>query len=95
MGAAARLGLGTGALRLVGHTPNGQAYTANPRRVWLVTGSRAVVDGRELGGIGPLQRQGRLGDFLIPQRGVFATISAFLESFDASRHLWAMTKSDA
>jgi hypothetical protein len=95
MGAAARLGLGTGTLRLAGHTPNGQAYTANPRRIWLVTGSRAVVDRRELGETGPLPEQGRPGDFLIPQRGIFATVSAFLESFDASRHLGAMTKSDA
>src|SRR5215207_9170505 len=84
-----------GALRLAGHTPNGQAYVANPRRIWLVTGGRAVVDGRELGETGPLPEQGRLGDFLIPQRGIFATVSAFLESFDASRHLGAMTKSDA
>lgn len=92
MGAAARVGLGTGSLRLTGRTPNGQKYVANPRLVWLVEESRARLDGKDLGRPGPLPEQARLGDFLIPQRGVFAIASAFLESFDPQRHLAAASK---
>ena len=33
MGTAARLSLGTGKFRLIGHTPNGQTFIANPRRI--------------------------------------------------------------
>lgn len=95
MGAAARLTLRTGKFRLIGHTPNGQTFMANPRRIWAVANSRAVVDGRELGETGALVEQGQLGEFLIPQRGIFAIVSAFLESFDAERHRAAMTKSEA
>ncbi len=39
--------------------------------------------------------QGQLGDFLIPQRGIFAIGSAFLESFDTDRHLAATSKAEA
>jgi hypothetical protein len=92
MGAAARAGLGTGSLRLTGRMPNGQVYVANPTLVWLVGDSRAVVGGRDLGVPRPLPVQARLGDFLIPQRGVFAVASAYLERFDPARHLAATSR---
>lgn len=92
MGAAARLGLRAGNLRLTGHLPNGQAYIASPKTVWLVDESRAVIGGVDLGRPGPLPEQGRLGEFLIPQRGIFAVTSAYLERFDPARHLTLTSK---
>jgi hypothetical protein len=92
MGVAAQLGLGTGNLRLTGRLPNGQTYIANPKTLWLVDESRAVIGGVDLGRPGPLPEQGRLGEFLIPQRGIFAVASAYIENFDPARHLTATSK---
>lgn len=78
IGGAARICFGTGKLNLSGKTPNGQAFLANPRRLWLIDGSRAIVSGRDLGPPGPLARQANLRDFFIPQRGLFAVAQAFL-----------------
>lgn len=75
---AARV-LHTGRLALTGHTPNGQAYIANPMNMWLIRSSRAQIDGRDLGSLAPLPEQVRLGDFWIPQRGIFAFGRAFFE----------------
>jgi hypothetical protein len=72
MGFAAQVFLGTGRMNLIGLSPNGQEFTANPQQVWLVKSSRAVINGVDLGPPGPLPTQARLNDFLIPQRGVFA-----------------------
>jgi hypothetical protein len=96
MSTVARFGLRTGKLRLVGRTPNGQTFAANPRTIWAIRDSRAVVCGEDVGKPGPLPVQAELGEFLIPQRGLFAVGSAFLESFDGERHLAAtsMTQVD-
>jgi len=80
MGVAARVMLGTGKMNLAGQTPNGHEFIATPKQVWLVKSSRAVVQGVDLGPAGPLSSQARLNDFLIPQRGLFATASAFMQS---------------
>ena len=64
--------LRAGALRLHGRVPNGHRFQAAPRRLWAVDGSAAVVEGVRVGPPGPLRRQARLGDFLIPQRGLLA-----------------------
>ena len=69
---AAKLTLGTGRLNLTGLTPNGYRFTGTPRRLWLIESSHAVVDGVSLGPIGPLVHQASLGDFLVPQVGLFA-----------------------
>ncbi len=66
-----------GRLRLAGQTPNGQHFRATPRRIWLVTGSSAHVGGIDVGNPGPLPSQARLGDFFIPQRGLFVAGAAF------------------
>jgi hypothetical protein len=94
MGTTARFALHTGKLRLVGRAPNGQTFVANPFAVWLVSESRAALDGEDLGPIGPLRVQAHLGEFLIPQRGLFAIGSSFLESFDATRHLAVTSQMD-
>jgi hypothetical protein len=49
MGVAARVALGTGRLNLTGLTPNGHRFIGNPRRLWLIESSHAVVDGVSVG----------------------------------------------
>ncbi len=78
MGAASRFVLGTGRINLTGRTPNGHEFIANPRQLWLVKSSRAIISGVDIGPPGPLVEQARLGDFLIPQKGMFAVVRAFL-----------------
>jgi hypothetical protein len=45
----ARMALGTGRINLYGRTPNGHESIANPRRVWLVKSSRAIIRGVDVG----------------------------------------------
>jgi hypothetical protein len=40
-------------------------------RVWRVRGGGAEMDGADLGVPAPLTEQTRLGDFWLPQRGLF------------------------
>ena len=80
-GKAGSLVLGAGRMNLVGAVPNGQRFRANPKRTWVIESSQANVCGRDLGEIGPLSEQIRLGDFWIPQRGRFSTGSPYLEAF--------------
>jgi len=69
--------LGVGKVKLTGLTSNGQSFDANLLRIWFVTDSHAVVNGQRLGTVGPLAEQAHLGDFYIPQRGVFAVGRGF------------------
>jgi hypothetical protein len=80
MGLTAQVILRTGKINLAGRTPNGYEFIANPKQVWLVKSSRAVVDGVDLGPAGPLSSQARLNDFVMPQKGLFAVASAFMQS---------------
>jgi hypothetical protein len=86
MGAAAGRLLDAGRLGLRGRMPNGQWFRASPRRVWAVESSNAVLGGRDLGPPGPLAGQARLGDFWMPQRGLFAVGQAHFERLDPVRH---------
>lgn len=92
MGKAAGRTLGAGNVSLVGQVPNGQQFVANPRLIWMIGSSEATLNGQELGPVGPLPVQERLGDFWIPQRGIFALAQAFLESFDPARHVAATAR---
>ncbi|MBF6302341.1 hypothetical protein IU459_33095 [Nocardia amamiensis] len=78
--------LGVGRVRLSGTSPNGQWFRANPRMMWIVENSRARIDGIDIGPPGPLAEQVRLGDFWLPQRGMFAVGETFFELYDAERH---------
>ena len=78
MGRMASWSLGAGTVKLTGMTSNGQPFDANPLRIWFVTSSHAVVEGQELGPIGPLDEQAHLRDFYIPQRGIFAVGRVFV-----------------
>ena len=71
--------LRAGEVRMTGRAPNGQAFIANPTLVWLIPASSASLDGDDLGELGPAPTPGRLGDFRIPQRGVFAIGRALFE----------------
>lgn len=86
MGMIAGPFLGVGRIRLRGAAPNGQRMTANPRVVWVVTESRAVLAGEDLGRPGRVRPQAHLGDFWVPQRGMLAIGQAYFESFDPTRH---------
>ncbi len=71
MGSVAGGILRSGRVRLHGRTPNGQDFKAAPLRVWMVSEGDAALDGTDFGAIGPLAEQGHLGDFWLPQRGIF------------------------
>lgn len=71
MGPMAGAFLGIGRTRLNGATPNGPLFKAAPQQVWRVVGGQAVLDGVDFGDLGPLSEQTHLGDFWLPQRGIF------------------------
>ena len=86
MGRMAGPFLGVGRVGLHGNAPNGQRFVANPRVLFRVLDSRAVVAGTDLGPPGPVAPQARLRDFWIPQRGMFAIGQAYFEPFDPTHH---------
>ena len=71
--------LGVGKVQLTGTTSNRQHFDANPLRIWYVTDSHAVVEGEDLGPIGALAEQAHLGDFYLPQRGMFSIGRVFIQ----------------
>lgn len=71
MGPMARTMLRTGRIRLSGRTPNGPRFKAAPLQIWRVVGATASYRGQDLGAPAPLGTQAQLGDFWLPQRGVF------------------------
>ncbi|MGB3602696.1 hypothetical protein [Gordonia sp. (in: high G+C Gram-positive bacteria)] len=71
MGPMASGVLGSGRIRLAGTAPNGQRFRAAPLRVWRVVESTATLSGEDFGDPAPLDTQARLGDFWLPQRGLF------------------------
>ena len=71
MGPVAGAVLQSGRMRLRGATPNGPRFRSAPSKVWRVAGGSATYRGRDLGASVPLGDQTRLGDFWLPQRGLF------------------------
>ncbi|MCS5718754.1 hypothetical protein N1027_11480 [Herbiconiux sp. CPCC 205763] len=67
----ARHMLRSGRMRLQGATPNGHRFRSAPVKVWRVVGGAASFNGHDLGAPAPLDVQTRLGDFWLPQRGIF------------------------
>lgn len=78
--------LGVGRLRLQGTTPNGHSFLARPRLLWAVSSSSAALGNVDLGAPEPLATPAQLGQFLIPQRGLFV-IGAATFARDAGRSL--------
>jgi hypothetical protein len=87
--------LGAGMLKLQGSAPNGQRFIANPTRIWFIPDSHATVAGVKLGPVGALHPQARLGDFMIPQKGIFAIGGAMFDVFDPARHAAVATNEEA
>lgn len=85
--------LGAGKLRMAGRVSNGQAFVANPRRLWVIQSARLQIGDRTVDEIGPVEPQAQLGDFRIPQRGILAIGNAAFEPFDPSRHSDAVCRS--
>lgn len=86
MGRVAGRTLHAGTMRMMGTTPNGQRFRVAPKRVWAVVESSATVDGGDVGAPAALAEQAMLGEFRIPQRGLFAVGSSTFEAFDGTRH---------
>lgn len=76
MGTAVGPMLSVGAVRLTGRMPEGQRFGTIPRKVWRITASSATMRGEDLGIPAPLPTQDRLGDFLLPQSGLFFAAGA-------------------
>lgn len=86
MGAVAGPTLQAGRIGLTGRVPNGQGFRANPKRMWFISASTATLRGEDLGTLGSLPVQTRLGDFWIPQRGIFMMGSSRFDAFDPAAH---------
>lgn len=86
LGAVAGLSLRAGRIGMTGRTPNRQLFKASPKRMWIVESSTASLHGEDLGAIGPLQEQTKLGDFWMPQRGIFMIGGAVFDPLDAGAH---------
>jgi hypothetical protein len=97
MGAIAGPFLSVGKVKLLGLTPNDQTFGAIPRRVWRIDRSTAEMRGASLGGPGPLPRQARLADLMMPQRGIFYAENAlaYLPSEEGSPALLMPQKASA
>ncbi len=78
MGAVASSTLGVGKVSMTGLTTNGLPFDANPQRIWRVVDTSARVHGQDVGAPSPLREQAHLGDFWIPQRGIFAMGRVFI-----------------
>ncbi|WP_461491234.1 hypothetical protein [Pontibacter sp. HJ8] len=78
--------LEAGVVTLSGVAPNGQKFIANPRHIWLVSDSKAIIAGEDAGPVGPLPDQAHIGDFCIPRKGLFVIGQAYFESFDPKVH---------
>lgn len=83
MGRMASRTLGSGRLGLTGVTSNGQRFKANPYRIWRVVASTATIHGQDAGVPAPLDDQARLGDFWLPQQGIFAMGRVSMATADA------------
>lgn len=59
-------------VQFTGRTPDGYRYLAQPAGLWVVTGSRAVIGGRDSGEAIRSRAPLGLGDVRIPRRGIFA-----------------------
>jgi hypothetical protein len=95
MGKAGGLMLRAGRLGLAGQVPNGQRFLLKPKHISVIQSSTARMANQDLGSVGALPVQTRLGDFWIPQRGMFVIGHAFFEPLDPARHALTTVTSSA
>lgn len=86
LGRTAGPALGAGRIGMTGGTPNGQRFRAKLDRMWMVDSSLASMHGESLGAVAPLADQTRLGDFWMPQRGIFMIGGAEFDPREAGEH---------
>lgn len=86
MGVVAGPALGAGKVALTGKTPNRQQFFASPKRIWFVEDSTAQLNGEDFGQLSRLKVQDKLGDFWMPQRGIFMIGSAAFDAPDPAVH---------
>jgi hypothetical protein len=79
MGPVAGVAMRAQKISMTGTSPNGQDFIANPLQVWIIDRSTAQLRDEDFGPVGPLRQQAHLGEFWIPQRGVFAIGRAFFQ----------------
>ncbi|HZA77578.1 MAG TPA: hypothetical protein VE623_14445 [Acidimicrobiales bacterium] len=80
MGPVAGFALRAGKVGMVGTSPNGQEFIANPLGVWVINETSARLGDDDFGPTGPPREQTRLGDFWIPRRGIFAIGRTFFRT---------------
>jgi hypothetical protein len=80
MGPVAGRVLGAGQVNMVGTAPNGQRFLANPQLLWAIDESTARLGDDDFGPPGPVEPQAHVGEFRIPQRGIFAIGRAFFDA---------------
>lgn len=95
MARAGSLMLRAGTMRLAGQAPNGQGFIANPRRIWPICRAAARLGAMDFGEPQPVHPQARLGDFWIPQCGLFVIGYAGWDAFDPARHLAVASRGEA
>lgn len=86
LGGVAGPALRAGRIGMTGDTPNRQRFRARLDRMWMVDSSLASMHGESLGQVSPLAAQTRLGDFWMPQRGIFMIGGAEFDPLDADEH---------
>jgi hypothetical protein len=91
--AAHRL-MGLGALGLSGTMPSGHRGFLMPRRMYLVEGSEALLDGRTLGHPARLAHCPDLGGVTLPARGVLAVGEAHWEILDPEEYARTRAETD-
>jgi hypothetical protein len=64
--------LRAGRVGLAGVAPNGQRFIANPLKICSSRTLSLLLRGIDFGAVRELDKQTALGDFWIPQRGIFA-----------------------
>lgn len=78
--------LRAGSIRLAGKVPSRQWFQVRIPRVWAVDETAATLHGQDLGAPGSVREQRWLGDFALPNRGLFAIGQVTLETYDPDRH---------
>jgi len=87
--------LRAGRLGMHGRAPNRQRFIANPMVIWTIDRSEARIGDESFGVPRRLAQQTRLGDFWIPQRGIFVVGRAFFDVFDSAVHRAVASRSGA
>lgn len=84
-------------IRLRGSAPSAQWFKAIPMYVWATDHVNATMRGESLGRPGAITPQRQLGDFRIPNRGLFFVGRVAVEAYEPDRHVLATpsTQGDA